>query len=602
MRGPGARVISGAAGPAHRPSGSLAWRFAALTALGLLFMRDRALITPPCGIVSSAGRDGWDRRVIVVPSDRGTGQCLRAAAQAPADVGGAEDEPARDPLAKVQAKRLAARGGGVYLGLRPVGVRHGSRRERAGFCCCWGRPRSGKTSGGDHPQPCWRTPARSYPPPPSPTSPERPTALRAAMGRVWVFDPDRLRPAQDGEVLRWSPVEPHRYLGRGAVDRTRDDRRTSVPAPPIGSHWASPRPSLACTDAACRRDPPTGTMETVVDWVMRHELDEAGHAAGGSSACSRLAFGSCSGLLHTEDAGALLDLLRRRRRRCTPTPARHALDAAADPNFDPAEFVAQPRHRVTSTRPAERAGRAAPIVCGLSGGDPPRHLPRPRHRAELRAGRVLFALDEVANIAPLEELPQIASEGGGQGLAAARRPPGPLPSPARWGAAADGFLTLFGDKLLLPGIADTRTLEAVSVTLGEYDRRSRRSDRQRGSGTLFASAAQRTRTVSTQRTRVLSPGEIANIPQGQALHLDGVRWEAHRPHPGARTEPWRTLTAAPRPMTRLAEAGGPAERLDAPFRATGHLRTSWPSAPQVRGVYACHRAAATVEGAGASEC
>jgi hypothetical protein len=30
---------------------------------------------------------------------------------------------------------------------------------------------------------------------------------------------------------------------------------------------------------------------------------------------------------------------------------------------------------------------------------------------------------------------------------------------------------------------------------------------------------------STQRTRVLSPGEIANIPAGHALHLDGVRWE-----------------------------------------------------------------------------
>jgi type IV secretory pathway TraG/TraD family ATPase VirD4 len=151
----------------------------------------------------------------------------------------------------------------------------------------------------------------------------------------------------------------------------------------------------------------------------------------------------------------------------------------------------------------------------------------------------LFALDEVANIAPLQELPQIASEGGGQGLTLLAALQDLSQARARWGKAADGFLTLFGTKLLLPGIADTTTLEAVSTTLGEYDRQmiSRTSD-----ASLFSDPGKKSRTVSTQRTRVLSPGEIAGIPAGRGLHLDGTRWELLALTVAHRVEPWRTLT------------------------------------------------------------
>jgi hypothetical protein len=41
---------------------------------------------------------------------------------------------------------------------------------------------------------------------------------------------------------------------------------------------------------------------------------------------------------------------------------------------------------------------------------------------------------------------------------------------------------------------------------------------------------------------VLSPGEIANIPNGRALHLDGVRWELLTLTQAHAREPWRTLT------------------------------------------------------------
>jgi hypothetical protein len=79
----------------------------------------------------------------------------------------------------------------------------------------------------------------------------------------------------------------------------------------------------------------------------------------------------------------------------------------------------------------------------------------------------------------------------------------------------------------------------ISDNLGEYDRQviSHTSD-----ANLLSDPGKKTRTVSTQRTRVLSPGEIAGIPAGRALHLDGTRWELLTLTAAHRDEPWRTLT------------------------------------------------------------
>ncbi|MGH2926800.1 MAG: TraM recognition domain-containing protein, partial [Solirubrobacteraceae bacterium] len=114
------------------------------------------------------------------------------------------------------------------------------------------------------------------------------------------------------------------------------------------------------------------------------------------------------------------------------------------------------------------------------------------------------------------------SEGGGQGLLLLAVLQDLSQARARWGTTADGFLTLFGTKLILPGVADQRTLETISTALGEYDRKVV-SETQTKVPDRFM--AQRSYSHSTQRTRVLSPGDIANIPAGRALHLDGVRWE-----------------------------------------------------------------------------
>jgi len=166
------------------------------------------------------------------------------------------------------------------------------------------------------------------------------------------------------------------------------------------------------------------------------------------------------------------------------------------------------------------------------------------------AARMLFALDEAANIAPLSDLPQIASEGGGQGLELIACFQDLSQARGRWGQAADGFLTLFGTKLILPGIAEQRTLESISTALGEYDRLMVSTTRTRARGGLLdqpgpSPTAHEGRTISTQRQRILSPGEIAGIPAGRGLHLDGVAWELVSLTPAYQVEPWRTLTSQP---------------------------------------------------------
>ncbi len=81
---------------------------------------------------------------------------------------------------------------------------------------------------------------------------------------------------------------------------------------------------------------------------------------------------------------------------------------------------------------------------------------------------MVFALDEVANIAPLPSLPALAAEGGGQGLVTLACLQDLSQARARWGEAAEGFFTLFGAKVILPGVADHRTLALISALAGDH--------------------------------------------------------------------------------------------------------------------------------------
>ena len=61
------------------------------------------------------------------------------------------------------------------------------------------------------------------------------------------------------------------------------------------------------------------------------------------------------------------------------------------------------------------------------------------------------------------------SEGGGQGLTTMVCLQDLSQARSRWPDHADGFPSLFGTTVVLPGIGDVRTLEALSVLAGDEE-------------------------------------------------------------------------------------------------------------------------------------
>jgi type IV secretory pathway TraG/TraD family ATPase VirD4 len=432
-------------------------------------------------------------------------------------------------------RRGARHAGGVYLGLDLGKNVRFSRAERAVLLL--GPPRSGKSSAVIIPA------ILSHTGPVVSTSTKADVFTATRFGRVfegdvWSFDPTGSSPPTVNE-LRWSPIQSAgswdgaqlmaralcANIGSGTQDR---------------SHWSLRAQALLApmlhAAAVHHQD-----MADVVGWVLAHDLDAPGVLLE-DERCSQLAFSTLVGVLQTE-ARERSSIFSSAADALSAYGSEHALAAARDVNFDPDRFV-RSSDTVYITAPADAQAAAAPIVCGLLSA-----IRRATYRAHAQGDlphRVFFALDEAANIAPLAELPQIASEGGGQGLLLLAALQDLSQARYRWGHQADGFLTLFGTKLLLPGIADIKTLEAVSTMLGEYDREvisyNDGTSRSPTDGLFSRGTRQRGQTVSTQRTRVMAPGEVAKLPAGQGLHLDGVNSELIKLTPAHAVEPFRTLT------------------------------------------------------------
>jgi type IV secretion system protein VirD4 len=344
---------------------------------------------------------------------------------------------------------------------------------------------------------------------------------RLRRGRCWLYDPTGTMALPDGfSALRWSPVtaavtwDAALLLARALVGAAR---------PAVGmsdaTHWTERAEALL---APLLHAAAVAGLEAadVVGWVNRHDGRSAARLLSAGTAADLLA-----GILATESrelssiwstASGVLAAYR----------SDAALASAAAPNFDPRQFVAA-GDSVYVCAAGRHQDLVAPLVAGLISdvraaafdratarltGDERRVAP------SLWAGPeppVLLALDEVANIAPLPDLPALVSEGGGQGvltlacfqdLSQARR---------RWGAAADGFGSLFGATVVLPGIGDVRTLDALSVLCGSEDVwvRSESSDAHRG----------RSQTWSTRRQRRLDPDQVARGWPGCGLLLGGGR-------------------------------------------------------------------------------
>jgi hypothetical protein len=97
----------------------------------------------------------------------------------------------------------------------------------------------------------------------------------------------------------------------------------------------------------------------------------------------------------------------------------------------------------------------------------------------------------------------------------------------RWPREADGFMSLFGARIVLSGIADPPTLQQLSLLAGDWDRPVQSVSEQRPAS-LFAyhrSPPTRSESWSTRRERVLPASRIARLARGEALVMIGARWE-----------------------------------------------------------------------------
>ena len=444
---------------------------------------------------------------------------------------------ARDPLAAVRAE-ATERGGGCYVGFSTDGTATwvGAHPEHAVLVL--GPPRSGKTSAIILPA------VLAHPGAVVSTSTKPDVAavaapVRAGDGEVWLFDPTGTETMAGVRQLRWSPVaasgtwDGALVMARAMVAASATGRRHSAEE----THWSGRAVALLAPllHAAALEGRP---MAEVVRWVLRADLNPAGCALedAGAEAATDVLFRVAD--THERERSSIFSTVANV---LGAYNAEGARSVASQANFDAAAFVAS-NDTVFVTTPAHHQNLAAPLVVGLL--EDIRHAAYARARDATLAGQrvwppVLFALDECANIAPIHDLPALVSEAGGQGLQVLACFQDLSQVRGRWGPeVAEGFLSLFGTKVVLRDIADPRTLEALSTAFGEYDRSMVSYSQGHGLGSSDSTS------YSTQRQRVLTPGEIANLPSGHALFVQGVRWWLVQLTPYYALNPWPAVLAS----------------------------------------------------------
>ena len=291
-------------------------------------------------------------------------------------------------------------------------------------------------------------------------------------GWTLLYDPERdRRPAAGVLRVGWSPVNAARRWDGALIDGRRHGRRGAArrgrarARAPHDGHWSERATSLLAPllHAAAIDDAP---MAAVLHWVDRHD---------GSHPLSVLA------ARVGEDAPA-----HRRARRDPgdrrPRAVRHLVDGVGRPRAPtaraarwprPSRRTSTPRRSAPAPTPSTSAPAGASSTCGRrSWWDcSPRCATPPTAAPATAPGGppVLLALDEAANIAPIPDLPAMVSEGAGQGLLTLASLQDLSQARRRWGRQGDAFLSLFGTTVVLPGIADLPTLQAISALAGDEE-------------------------------------------------------------------------------------------------------------------------------------
>jgi type IV secretory pathway TraG/TraD family ATPase VirD4 len=280
------------------------------------------------------------------------------------------------------------------------------------------------------------------------------------------------------------------------------------------------------------------TMRTVVKWVGRQTagpaqsiLDQSGSelAANVLGSISMLTANELSGIWSTT-ANVLAAYNSER--------ALESTMESSGERFDPQEWV-KTNGTIYICASSRHQRLVSPLVVGLLTEVTSASYKRSK---EIGSGRavdergsapLLLALDEAANIAPIPDMENFLSEGGGQGVVTMLCLQDLSQARARWGPEVDGWFSLFGSKVMLRGIEDIKTLETISALAGEEEVVTRsvsapvvnqpgraQSVLEWAAGRRMPPPQQPTVTTSTVRRRRFPVDELSRGLKGKALLID----------------------------------------------------------------------------------
>jgi type IV secretion system protein VirD4 len=415
-------------------------------------------------------------------------------------------------LATLRA-RVAVAGSPLYLGASSAGPAFAAPQQGI---LILGPPRSGKTTSLVIPNALVAPGAVVS----TSTKPDVMAATfraRSDMGQCWLFDPSgTIDPPPDVRQLRWSPVPACRDW-EAAVLTARAMAQTARPAGRVGdsAHWTERAEALLAPllHAAAISD---GDLDQVVRWVHRHDLSTALTTVTVNG--NDLAEDILAGLRDT-DSRELSGIWSTASGVLAAYRTRGALAQAREPNFDPLQFPST-TDTVYVCSSSRQQALAAPLVVGLI--EQIRAGAYERSAVDISRGRrpglpVTLLLDEAPNIAPLPDLPSTVAEGASQGLITLASFQDLSQARTRWPGDADGFMSLFGVKVVLPGIGDVRTLEQVSRLSGDHDVPIRSVTRRHWPVSRPSTSV----TWSTRRQPRLPVDAIAHLAEGTAVLIEG---------------------------------------------------------------------------------
>ncbi|WP_163511239.1 type IV secretory system conjugative DNA transfer family protein [Fodinicola acaciae] len=281
-------------------------------------------------------------------------------------------------------------------------------------------------------------------------------------GRVLVYDPFGSEYPRDS--LLWSPLADCEQPG---VCYRRVAAVTAVAGQGIegGDHWRAGAAAIlrGYFHAAALEKLP---LAQVRRWLARQEIADP-------AAILRLS--SSPAAIWADDLEAVA-LLGEKERGSFFSVARNALEATAEPtvlascsanDLDLDEFLAT-KSALFIIGPSHLQKAIAPLVAGLVDSI----AQRAAEVAAVQGGRLtsplLLALDEVANIAPIESLPSLVSEGGGRGIITMWAAQSLAQLRTRYGVEQQaGILAATTAKLIFGGMSNGPDLSNVSAWAGE---------------------------------------------------------------------------------------------------------------------------------------